>query len=324
MATPSAPSETSAVEDELLQDLLLKTSRTFALAIPLLPEPTLREVTIAYLLFRIADTFEDASVQWSRRRQIEALDEFVELVRHPDEERARRSVEGWLAESPSDHEGYLELLERTPDVFRAFVELSPEAREIVARHTIRTAEGMASIVERSDENGVLRLESVADLQEYCYIVAGIVGELLTDLFILESEALAARAAYLRERAARFGEGLQLTNILKDSASDAVEGRNYLPGGVGSDEIFALARADLEAATEYILAIQEAGGPEGVVLFTGLTVALAWPTLVRVERNGPGAKLTRPEVFQIQARLFDAVAEGRPAVEVPARPAGERA
>jgi phytoene/squalene synthetase len=32
----------------------------FALAIPLLPEPTRNRVGIAYLLFRIADTFEDA------------------------------------------------------------------------------------------------------------------------------------------------------------------------------------------------------------------------------------------------------------------------
>ncbi|HZD06425.1 MAG TPA: squalene/phytoene synthase family protein, partial [Longimicrobiales bacterium] len=39
--------------------LLDRTSRTFALNIPLLPQPTRREVTVAYLLFRIADTFED-------------------------------------------------------------------------------------------------------------------------------------------------------------------------------------------------------------------------------------------------------------------------
>ena len=37
--------------------LLVRTSRTFALAIPLLPEPLRREVGVAYLLFRIADTF---------------------------------------------------------------------------------------------------------------------------------------------------------------------------------------------------------------------------------------------------------------------------
>ncbi len=39
-----------------LDTLLAETSRTFALAIPLLPEPTRHEVGVAYLLFRVADT----------------------------------------------------------------------------------------------------------------------------------------------------------------------------------------------------------------------------------------------------------------------------
>ena len=43
----------------VLHDLLERTSRTFALAIPLLPGPLDRAVTVSYLLFRIADTFED-------------------------------------------------------------------------------------------------------------------------------------------------------------------------------------------------------------------------------------------------------------------------
>lgn len=64
----------------MLQDLLVKTSRTFALAIPLLPEPTAHEVTVAYLLFRIADTFEDASVLWEKPQQQKALGELVELM----------------------------------------------------------------------------------------------------------------------------------------------------------------------------------------------------------------------------------------------------
>ena len=59
-----------------LEELLIASSRTFALAIPHLPEPTRREVTIAYLLFRVADTFEDAT-SWPRSSRIEALERFV-------------------------------------------------------------------------------------------------------------------------------------------------------------------------------------------------------------------------------------------------------
>ncbi|MGB5159522.1 MAG: squalene/phytoene synthase family protein [Thermoanaerobaculia bacterium] len=303
-------------ESELLQDLLVKTSRTFALAIPLLPDPTLREVTIAYLLFRIADTFEDASVLWEKPQQIRALEAFGDLLRDPSVERAREQSRQWQAKPSSEHPGYLELLDRTPDVIAAFLELTPGAQRVVAHHTIRTAEGMASVVERTGSDGVLRLDSIPELQDYCYIVAGIVGEMLTDLFLLERPSLEPIADYLRQRSVAFGEGLQLVNILKDSADDSVEGRNYLPYDIEREEVFDLARQDLEAATDYTLAIQQAGGPDGLVLFTGLPVALAWATLDKVEKDGPGAKIGRVEVLAIHSRLKGAVAAGRPAIRVP--------
>ncbi|MBK7863440.1 MAG: squalene/phytoene synthase family protein, partial [Archangiaceae bacterium] len=71
-----------------LDDLLVKTSRTFALAIPMLPEPTRREVSVAYLLFRIADTFEDATT-WPRAERIAALGDFSDAVTAVDVERLR-------------------------------------------------------------------------------------------------------------------------------------------------------------------------------------------------------------------------------------------
>ena len=309
----NAVSGAAADDRELLQDLLVKTSRTFALAIPLLPEPTVREVTIAYLLFRIADTFEDASVLWEKPQQSEALVAFGDLLREPSVERARQLARDWRAVPPSEHPGYLELLDRTPEVIAAFLELTPGAQRVVAHHTIRTAEGMAAVVERADANGVLRLETIPELQDYCYIVAGIVGEMLTDLFLLDRPALEPIAEYLQARSVAFGEGLQLVNILKDSADDRVEGRNYLPYDIDRKEVFALARRDLEAATEYTLSIQQAGGPDGIVLFTGLPVALAWATLDKVEKEGPGAKIGRVEVFAIQQRLTRAVSAGKPAL-----------
>src|SRR5207244_1602679 len=65
-----------------LDDLLESTSRTFALSIPLLPEPARRQVSIAYLLFRIADTFEDAEL-WSPEERRKALADFSELLAEP-------------------------------------------------------------------------------------------------------------------------------------------------------------------------------------------------------------------------------------------------
>ena len=73
-----------------LDRLLAETSRTFALSIPLLEEPTRHQVTLAYLLFRIADTFEDAET-WPRDRRVRALGEFARLLEVQGADEARRA-----------------------------------------------------------------------------------------------------------------------------------------------------------------------------------------------------------------------------------------
>lgn len=294
-----------------LEQLLIDTSRTFALAIPLLPEPTRREVTISYLLFRVADTFEDAA-SWPRPLRIEALERFGELLEGPTSEAAEASRR-WSQEVPCEQPGYRELLAELPYVLDSFFALSPEAVRLIREHTRRTARGMAGFVASITEAGELRLEDVSGLREYCYVVAGIVGELLTELFLLGRPGLAPSAARLRERARAFGEGLQLVNILKDSASDAVQGRLYLPEKVERSVVMDLARRDLEEAREYVRILQEAGAERGLVAFNALPVELAYATLDRIEAAGPGSKLTRPEVYAIVQRVNRALDRGESAV-----------
>ena len=302
-----------------LEDLLLRTSRTFALSIPHLPEPTRREVTLAYLLFRIADTFEDAP-DWPRKEKIAALEHFSRLLDGPPrapeiEEAARR----WQDEVPCAQAGYRELLAETPYVLTSFFALAPEAVRLIRHHTRRTVTGMAGYVARGTDRGELSLVDLDDLRAYCYIVAGIVGELLTELFLLGQPALESVAGALRERAPFFGEGLQLVNILKDSAADALEGRRYIPAvpDVSEEEVrrvvTAQARRDLDYAIQYVLDLQRAGADRGLVTFNALPVHLAHATLDRVEQAGPGTKLTRPEVLAIVKRLSGTLDRGEPAV-----------
>ncbi|HEV7785423.1 MAG TPA: squalene/phytoene synthase family protein [Thermoanaerobaculia bacterium] len=297
-----------------LEQLLIATSRTFALAIPLLPEPTRREVTISYLLFRIADTFEDAAA-WPQALRIAALERFIQLLEAPDREEIAAVAALWAAEVPVDQPGYRELLAAVPFVFDSFLALAPEAMALIREHTVRTAYGMAAFVARTGDDGELSLRDVADLQSYCYTVAGIVGELLTELFILGRPAVAAVASNLRQRARAFGEGLQLVNILKDSASDATDGRRYLPEGVDRAAVLDLARRDLQQAADYVLTLQAAGAERGLVAFNALPVRLAHATLVRVEQAGPGSKITRSQVYAIVQSLNRALDRGDPAVEL---------
>lgn len=295
-----------------LDDLLEKTSRTFALAIPLLPEPTRREVSVAYLLFRIADTFEDAE-RWTPAVRRKALAEFGDLLVAPDAEAASRLAREWTSLPPCAQAGYLELLQETPAVLEDFLALSSPARDLVRAHVRRSAEGMSAFVSRMTPDGDLRLADLAELRAYCYAVAGIVGEMLTELFLLGRDVLRSIAPFLRDRAASFGEGLQLVNILKDSATDLRQGRRYLPLSADRGEVFALARGDLRAAEEYVLGLQRQHAPRGLVGFTALPVELAWASLVRIEKFGPGSKVTRPEVFLIARRVARALDRDAPAV-----------
>jgi len=295
-----------------LEELLIRTSRTFALSIPLLPEPTRREVTLAYLLFRIADTFEDAP-GWQRGEKLAALERFGALLEEPAPGDTAAAAAAWCAAVPCAQPGYRELLAEVPYVLATFFALGPDAMASIREHTRRTIAGMAGYVERSGDDGSLELVDLADLRAYCYVVAGIVGELLTDLFLLGRPALQPVAAALAARAPVFGEGLQLVNILKDAAADAAEGRRYLPAAVPRDDVMDLARCDLAAAEAYVLDLQNAGAERGLVAFNALPIHLAHATLDRVAAAGPGAKVSRREVFAIVERLHGALDRGEPAV-----------
>jgi farnesyl-diphosphate farnesyltransferase len=283
-----------------MDHLLERSSRTFALTIPVLPEPTRCQVTVAYLLFRVADTLEDATL-WSREKKLAELGRLALFLERPTGQGAGGLAAEWLREPPCPHAGYLELLEELPAVMRTAGSLSDRAMDTIRSHTLRTIEGMSSFVDR-ERDGVLQLVNLDDLRAYCYAVAGIVGEMLTELFLIGRPALHPLAPTLRQDAPKFGEALQLVNILKDSASDTTEGRRYLPSDIDRAEVFALARADLETAGRYTERLEKAGAPRGVVGFNALPMMLAWATLARVQKQGPGSKLTRAEVGAIVARL----------------------
>ena len=291
-----------------LRPLLHKTSRTFALSIPLLPEPVQTEVATAYLLFRIIDTFEDAT-RWDAARRVKALGLFVQMIESDGGHDLRELTARWLDDPPLDHPGYLELLAATPEVIAWHRLLRPAASEQLRRHVVRSARGMIEVVRRIDAIGVLQLQTLKDLRDYCFVVAGLVGQMLTELFLLQSPSLLAVAPELRARAVEFGEGLQLVNILKDARSDSAERRVYLPREATLPEVFSLARADLRRATEYTELMRSNGGDRGLVAFNALNLRLAIGTLQLLRDQGPGAKLSRVQVAGMAAQVMSALQTG---------------
>ena len=291
---------------ERIDDLLEKTSRTFALAIPLLPEPTRREVGLAYLLFRVADTLEDA-FSWPQSRRLQSLAAFAALLRAPATAGAASLSEAWLADPPTQHEGYLELLSELPLLMAETLALGAEAQAAICKDTIRTTEGMAEFVATAPPGENILVTDLAQLRRYCYTVAGIVGELLTELFLLSQPGLASRAADLRDLSASFGEALQLVNILKDAVQDSKETRSFLPRAVPREDLFELAQGDIEAACSYLEILRHGAADSGVVAFCSLPILLAHRNLELLEAAGPGAKITRREVQEISQRLLAALA-----------------
>lgn len=288
------------LSEQTLDHLLVETSRTFALAIPLLPAPTRRAVSVAYLLFRVADTLEDAET-WSRRKRAEALQELADLLGGRGD--ARELARAWAQDPPINHAGYMHLLELTPALLQTLDQLGSATAAIVREHALRTTLGMRDVLRTeawAPLRRSVRLRSLEELRQYCYTVAGIVGELLTDLFVHATPALQAELPTLRSEERLFGEGLQLVNILKDEATDASEERVFIPEGVDKRTLFALARADLLAAERYVAALARGGAPAGVQAFTGLPLALAREALDAIEHGAAGAKIPRSRVLELFA------------------------
>ena len=86
------------------------------------------------------------------------------------------------------------------------------------------------------------LPGLVDLDRYCYFVAGIVGEMLTDLFCDYCPELQGKRDEMSPLAVSFGQGLQMTNILKDVWEDRDADTCWLPRSVFDDVDGGLLRA----------------------------------------------------------------------------------
>lgn len=285
-----------------LSDLLVQTSRTFALSIPLLPARLREQVMVAYLLFRLADTIED-EVDLPAGEKASLLRGFATGVSGGGGDGAVELLSGLTVK----HEGYARLLSESEIVIERLAELPGAPREAITRHLVRTAKGMADHLD-----GLHAGRDLAFTLGYCYTVAGIVGELCTELFVLHDPPLARVSDRLLSLAPGFGEGLQLVNILRDLRDDADAGRCFTPSGAGRfAELCDQARRSLHTAIEYVSTLEEYGADAGTVAFNTLNTALAFETLALVEKFGPGSKMRRSRIEAVYVDITAGVDQGSP-------------
>jgi farnesyl-diphosphate farnesyltransferase len=306
----------SVNSDEAYQDEILPhVSRTFALTIPQLPPGLRTAVTTAYLLCRIADTIEDEPAL-SPPETLGFLQRFSALLSGPgDAKLLARDIEQRLSDRTLPTER--DLVSNMERVLGAMSRLNEPQRAAIRRCVELMCSGMPRFQFSASLKG---LAHSSDLDDYCYYVAGVVGEMLTDLFCDYSPEIARRRAELSAIAASFAQGLQMTNILKDVWEDRSRGACWLPQdvftrhgvdlaevssepfdprfGAGFRELIGVAHAHLRNALDYTLLIPSK--ETGIRRFCLWAIGLAVLTLRKIEHNprftaGVQVKVTRSAV-----------------------------
>ncbi len=290
---------TNCTDLDYQEAILQQVSRTFALTIPKLPESLHIVVANAYLLCRIADTVEDsAALSVDQKRRL--LDMFAGVVsgeQDPDE--FARAAAPLLAADTLEAER--DLIRNTARVLRITRGFAAEDRAALERCVRIMAQGMDLTQAGRWANG---LPDQEHLDAYCYHVAGVVGEMLTELFCIHSQTVARHREDLSRLAVSFGEGLQLTNILADVWEDKRRNACWLPQSVftrhgfdlkdlsvdchgqafqdGLADLIAVARRHLENALTYTLTIPKS--EPGIRAFCLLAIGMAVLTLRRIDKH----------------------------------------
>jgi phytoene synthase len=173
---------------QYVQDRAAKSGSSFYYAFRFLPLPQRAAITAFYAFCR-------------------EVDDVVDEVTDPSV--AATKLAWWRSEVGSAYAG-----QASHPVMHA---LMPHTNTygIEARHLLAVIEGCEMDLQQN------RFLDFAGLAHYCHLVAGVVGEVASNIF---GRSQAETVAY----AHRLGRAMQLTNIIRDVGDDARRGRIYLP------------------------------------------------------------------------------------------------
>ncbi len=304
------------LSDDNFQSLLLEgVSRTFALTIPQLPKALYSAVANAYLLCRIVDTIED-EVSLSAQQKKQFCSEFIEIVKTGKNSALfAKQLAPLLSEQtlPAEHS----LIQLTPRVIEITHSFETEQIDALACCVKTMASGMPIFQAQNLQHG---LPAMSDMNSYCYYVAGCVGEMLAKLFCHYSDEIAEHRDELLELSVSFGQGLQMTNILKDIWDDAKRDVCWLPQDVftetgyelknlsrqnndanfrlGLEHLISIAHSHLQDALTYTLLIP--AHETGIRKFCLWALGMAVLTLKKIKQNldytdSSQVKITRKSV-----------------------------
>jgi len=173
---------------DYVQQKAAASGSSFYYAFLFLPKPRRAAITAFYAFCREVDDVVD-----------ETVDACV----------AATKLAWWQSEVAQSFAG-----QPTHPVMKALMPMAADY-QIVQRHLQAVIEGCQMDLTQT------RYLDYPNLQRYCHLVAGIVGEVAANIF---GQTQPETTLY----AHKLGQALQLTNILRDVGEDALRGRIYLP------------------------------------------------------------------------------------------------
>lgn len=275
----------SALPAEQIQRLLNHHARSFALTLRFLPRELREPLGLAYLLARASDTVADA-VGISRKRRLLMLEELKDALGSESFRWKPTFTEGELSESE------LKLIAAVPALLAMMERHSGRGELLQLWQTILKGQ-IFDLGRFIPEAPPLVFE---ELEEYCYLVAGSVGEAWTRLIANHAPRIFLRPhAEMEKLGIGYGKGLQLLNILRDRAEDRAQGRLYLPEEA-VPKMMEQASEWLTHGEEYCLHLR----PGRIRYASELPLRLAWRTLDRMSKSpeSPRVKILRWEVYAV--------------------------
>jgi len=199
-------------------EMLRNVSRTFALSIEQLPRILRETVTIAYLLFRVSDCFEDHE-NMSAERKVELLNLWAQVL---SGKCSARELTDQLSDLDSSDPEVC-VAQHADTIMERLHKLPQEPRNILIDHVIDTSLGMA----RWQEHGPYVADE-EEMDDYMLQVAGRVGFLLTDIFAWHTPSIEKLKRKLMPLAREFGLALQTVNIIRGMRKDYERGWVFVP------------------------------------------------------------------------------------------------
>jgi len=194
---------------EQSRNITRKSASNLALAFVLLPKAKRDGMSALYAFCReVDDVADDESVPVEERRR--------RLTEWRDDVRRACSVVG-QASSPATGPTSAPASRAEPQFA-----VNRELQSIIHQHPGLTFELFDDLIHGVEMDlDIKRYATHAELEQYCYRVASVVGLLSIEIFGYTNPRTREYAVYL-------GKALQLTNIVRDVKTDAERGRIYFP------------------------------------------------------------------------------------------------